>query len=706
MYGEKPDISNHQQFGCEAFLYRSDSQHKGKWDARAEKAVFVDYPTNQKGYLLWCPARGPNAIVSTTNCYFGTRLPYATRPAVELIPGSANDLPLPQRPATLDLEELRGVPDPRVIGTYQGHLVVSGSGWSTPRLLAPSDFMSALVFTHANELSSAHLSLVESYNLMDISMPADVFSQEVPHTRPVPKNLAAALSPQFVGEYGPAIDKENAGFKKHECFEVVRLPEGAKCLPTQWIFTRKRDGSPKARFVIGGHRQVMGKDYFENKNYCSVLSSMDNRLLLALAASQNWHLFQTDVVQAFLHGHLDDVDIYIEPPARYACPASCVLKLRKAIYGLHQASVKFKQEVVAWFRANGYQPVNDSETIWIKRVPEKRNQEGSIVSGGVIIHALYADDFLHFTDNPMLYQSFREDFRKRFDIKSGSVSVYLGNKVTVDRACQKIVLDQEEYLNEVLDKFGMQDSASVPTPMVARLSAVNSGEKLDSKAHELYRAIVGSLLYLACWSRPDIAFAISELSRFVSAPCHTHMVAAKHLLRYLNGTKQLGLVYSAPSDRVNILWGYVDSDWAGCPDSRKSTSGYALMLNGAAISWKSKRQSVIALSSAEAEFVAASSMVQEVIYTRRILERLGFPQPEPTPVFEDNRTCIAWSEGSVGGSDRAKHIDLRAHFVHDAVDKKFLKLVPIDSASNVADQLTKPLGSTMLPPLRKRLMGL
>ena len=101
MYGEKPDISNHQQFGCEAFLYRPDSQHKGKWDAREKKAEFVGYPTNQKGYLLWCPARGPNAIVSTTNCYFGTRVPNATLPAVELIPGSANDLPLPQRPAAL-----------------------------------------------------------------------------------------------------------------------------------------------------------------------------------------------------------------------------------------------------------------------------------------------------------------------------------------------------------------------------------------------------------------------------------------------------------------------------------------------------------------------------------------------------------------------------------------------------------------------------
>ena len=123
------------------------------------------------------------------------------------------------------------------------------------------------------------------------------------------------------------------------------------------------------------------------------------------------------------------------------------------------------------------------------------------------------------------------------------------------------------------------------------------------------------------------------------------MIAATHLLRYLNGTQKRGLVYSAPTDCVNLVWGNVDSDWAGCPESRKSTSSYALMLNGAAISWKSKRQSVIALSSAEAEFVAASSMVQEVIYNRRLLEKLGFSQPEPTSVFVDNSTCIAWSEG-------------------------------------------------------------
>ena len=189
------------------------------------------------------------------------------------------------------------------------------------------------------------------------------------------------------------------------------------------------------------------------------------------------------------------------------------------------------------------------------------------------------------------------------------------------------------------------------------------------------------------------------------------MAAVKHQLRYLQGSRELGLKYSKPGnsgprDRPNMLWGFVDSDWAGCPDSRRSTSGYALMLNGAAISWKSKRQSVVALSTAEAEFIAASTMVQEVIYARRLLDQLGFPQPEPTPIYEDNTTCIKWSEGSVGGSDRAKHIDLREHFVHEAVDKKILKLEPVDSADNAADLLTKPLLKAPFWPLRKLLLGL
>jgi hypothetical protein len=156
----------------------------------------------------------------------------------------------------------------------------------------------------------------------------------------------------------------------------------------------------------------------------------------------------------------------------------------------------------------------------------------------------------------------------------------------------------------------------------------------------------------------------------------------------------------------NVLWGYVDSDWAGCPDSRRSTSGFVFMLNGAAISWRSKRQPTVALSTAEAEYISASAMVQEVIYLRTFLTNLGFPQTEPTCVFADNETCIAWSEGSVGGSERAKHVDLRVHFVHEAREAGHLVLTKLESKLNAADILTK--AST--PPdvfsdLRRRILG-
>jgi len=222
-----------------------------------------------------------------------------------------------------------------------------------------------------------------------------------------------------------------------------------------------------------------------------------------------------------------------------------------------------------------------------------------------------------------------------------------------------------------------------------------------------YRVMVGSLLYLACWTRPDISFAVSELSRFVADPGQNHMLSTKRVLRYLRGTKDLGLQYTRPTGSLaNRLYGYVDSDWAGCADTRKSTTGYVLMLNGAVISWKSKRQNVVALSSAEAEFMAASSLVQEVIYVRKLLHNLGFSQESPTEIGEDNRTCIAWSEGSVGGSDRAKHIDLRRHFVHEAVKEKILTLKAIKSEDNIADLLTKPLPEQPFKLLRKQLLGL
>ena len=290
------------------------------------------------------------------------------------------------------------------------------------------------------------------------------------------------------------------------------------------------------------------------------------------------------------------------------------------------------------------------------------------------------------------------------------MDLFLGIQVHVDKVKGTISMNQTHYIDACLDKFGMSSANEVSKPMATRLSTTDQPQVIVTDDHQRYRGIVGSLLYLANWTRVDIAFAVSELSRFVSNPGKSHLEAAQRVLRYLKKTKHLSINFSRPVPMTsgiqpNILWGYVDSDWAGCPDTRRSTSAYVLMLNGAAVSWRSKRQTTVALSTAEAEFVAASSLVQEVIYVRKFLQNLGFPQQEPTIIFEDNECCVAWSEGSVGGSERAKHIDLRKHFVHDAVAAKILQLRKIDTKDNAADLLTKPLDQDSVALHRKNLMG-
>jgi hypothetical protein len=453
---------------------------------------------------------------------------------------------------------------------------------------------------------------------------------------------------------------------------------------------------------LRGDWQKEGVDFFKYKTYSAVLNSRENRTLYALAAANKWHMFSSDITQAFTYGKLD-VPLFCHPPPGFGCPPGTVLSLNYCLYGAKQAPACFKGVSTEFMKSEGFTAVNDSQTVWIKT-------HGS----SVLINAWFVDDVHHCTNDLAMYRSFRKRFEKRFDLKSDDhIDVYLGNRLLHDREKGTVTVSQEHYLLACLEKYGLANCNGVDKPITTRLTIQDQPETANVTDQEPYRAMVGSLLYLSNWTRPDISFAVSELSRFVSNPGKPHLEAAKRVFRYLKKTMHLGLVFRSsaslpglPEIPSNTLWGYVDSDWAGCPDSRRSTSGFVFMLNGAAISWRSKRQPTVALSSAEAEFISASAMVQEVIYLRKFLGNLGFPQTLPTSVFADNETCIAWSEGSVGGSERAKHVDLRMHFVHEARAAGHLQLHKIDSKLNCADILTK--AST--PPdvfteLRRRIMG-
>ena len=533
---------------------------------------------------------------------FGNVCPKSTKSPLELLNVPSQIIP-DFTPWALSVEDLSLTTQIRIVESEDINLLLALEGVGF-RQMKSKNLPVLLKHTLEKNLTSIHTMLTESCYIFDALVPEAIGSWgETSANNKIPRNIVQALSPEFVKEWGPAIDKENEGFVSHNCFTPMVLPSGSRKLPGIWVFTRKRDGLAKARFCVGGHKQIIGLDYFANRNYCAVLSSRDLRLLLALAAVENYEIYQTDIVQAFLYGELEEnVDIYIEPPARYPCPEGQVLKLNRAIYGLHQAPVRFKKELNEWFMSQKYTTANDAQTVWFKRG----------IGNLIIIHLLYTDDFLHFTNCKSLFLDFQRKFKDRFDTKTGNLDSYLGTRIIQDRSKLSIEFNQSEYIEELLDRYKMADCTSVGTPIIQRFSIDDTSMKLTVEDQALYRNMIGSILYLSCWSRPDIAYAVSELSRFVSSPTHNHLVGAKHLLRYLKGSKDLSLHFSAPTDhriQPHILWGYVDSDWAGCPDTRKSTSGYVLMLNGAAIAWKSKRQTILALSTAEAEFIAASSMI-------------------------------------------------------------------------------------------------
>ena len=708
LYGTKPDVSKCQPFGTECFLYvREDQRQDRKFDARGEPAIYCGRSTmdNRSSYVLYVPGRPRPTFVCSNNVTFGNKCPMA-KDSPDFIDNGDIVLDFPPE---ANVSEISSSSVDSILDQTETHYILQMTDDSVKSMIKPvfeASFVRAQngTWSHKNAKIMNQLLFLQEANVFTSD---SFFNAESVHFTDTAKfvdpiSYADAMSRSDAKLWQDAFDKEMNGLVNRNVFTVVDRPVDRNPLGTTMIYKYKIDRvkntvTRKCRLCLRGDWQKEGVDFFKHKTFSAVLNSRENRTLYSLAAANNWHMFSSDITQAFTYGKLD-VPLYCLPPAGFDCPKGTVFGLNYCLYGAKQAPACFKAVLTEFMLSEGFTACNDAQTVWVKR----QNQS-------VLYNATFVDDVQHCTNDLAMYRSFRKRFEKKFDLKSDDhIDVYLGNRIVQDRAKGTVTMSQEHYLMSCLEKFGLSDCNGADKPISSRLTVQDQPEVTNSTAQELYRGMVGSLLYLASWTRPDIAFAVSELSRFVSNPGKPHLEAAKRVFRYLKKTMHLGLVYrSSPSEMPpNTLWGYVDSDWAGCPDTRRSTSGFVFMLNGAAISWRSKRQPTVALSSAEAEFISASALVQEVIYLRKFLANLGYPQTAPTPIFADNETCIAWSEGSVGGSERAKHIDLRVHFVHEARAAGHLELCKLESKVNAADILTK--AST--PPdvfsdLRRRIMG-
>lgn len=257
---------------------------------------------------------------------------------------------------------------------------------------------------------------------------------------------------------------------------------------------------------------------------------------------------------------------------------------------------------------------------------------------------------------------------------------------------------QKKYAMEILDRFEMKTCNSVGTPIEPGLKLTKDPK--GKKVHNtLFKQIVGSLMYLTA-TRPDIMYAVSLISRYMENPTEVHLLAAKRIFRYLKGTADLGILYKKGAN--SSLIGFSDSDYAGDLDDRKSTSGFVFMMGSGAISWSSKKQQIVTLSTTEAEFVAAASSSCQAIWLQRLLEVLHNQQQGPTLIHCDNVSAIKLSKNPVMHG-KSKHIDVRYHFLRDLCKDGIIDLVFCKSEEQTADILTKPLKPAVFIKLRSQL---
>jgi hypothetical protein len=372
------------------------------------------------------------------------------------------------------------------------------------------------------------------------------------------------------------------------------------------------------------------------------------RTILSLVAVEYLHLEQLDVKTTFLHGDLEE-EIYMQQPQGYEVKGkeNLVCRLKKSLYGLKQAPRQWYLKFDRFMTEHGYSRCHSDHCVYFKKLE----------NGSFIILLLYVDDMLVAGSNMQDINVLKKKLANSFAMKDlGAAKKILGMRITRDRKNRKLTLSQGEYTEKVLERFRMQNAKLVSTPLASHFKLTKemcpkTQEEIEYMSRVPYSSAVGSLMYAMVCTRPDIAHAVGVVSRYMNNPGKEHWEAVKWILRYLRGTANHALCFGGSE---TVLQGYVDSDMAGDKDSRRSTTGYVFTIGGTTVSWISKLQKVVALSTTEAEYVAATEASKEMIWLQRFMEELGKKQ-ENSRLYCDSESAIHLAKNSTFHS-KTKHI--------------------------------------------------
>ncbi|GMI79954.1 hypothetical protein HRI_001664700 [Hibiscus trionum] len=504
----------------------------------------------------------------------------------------------------------------------------------------------------------------------------------------IPKSYEEAVQNP---KWKKAIEEEIEALQKNGTWTITDLPQGKRTVGCKWVFTIKynSDGTiqrHKARLVAKGFTQTYGIDFKETFAPVAKLNSV--RILLSLAVNCDWKLHQLDIKNAFLNGNLEE-EVYMEIPSgvKGTGQPQKVCKLAKSLYGLKQSPRAWFERFTKVILKNGFKQSSADHTLFSKVTSSNKR----------VILIVYVDDIIMTGDDEEEVSKLKNFLSREFEIKDlGSLRYFLGMEVA--RTSKGLIINQRKYILDLLKETGLLGCKPADTPMEAGLKFNKPGTGLAADKG-LYQRLVGKLIYLSL-TRPDISFPVNVISQYMTEPRQEHMDAAKRILRYLKGTPGHGLFFKKSQDRTVKI--YTDSSWAGELTDRRSTSGYCSFVWGNLVTWKSKKQTVVSRSSAEAELRALALGICEGIWLLKFLRELGMAQDESFEIFCDNQSTIQIAKNPVQ-HDRTKHIEIDRHFIAEKLAKGTVSLNYIPTEEQVADTLTKPLPKALFSNFLSKL---
>ena len=654
---KKPDISNMHIFGSTCFAY---IQNPSKLEPRSEKGIFIGYDPQSPAYLIYFPES--EEIKRVRSVIFHETTPLNA--SDEFKKEENNDILYsecfsPSSPQNIDeggkgdnseiLPETENAPRRQV---------------KTPKYL--EDFI-----LDSDYSDKANCSIDYCYRIRDI-----------------PKTYEEAMISPEANKWQNAMSEEMTALTDNDTYQLTPIPKDKKVIGGRWVYAVKigpnGEEKFKARYVAKGYSQIENIDYKETFSPTAKITSI--RMLAQIAVEENLILHQMDFKTAYLNADID-CDIYLEQPKGFTQTneqnEKLVFKLKKSLYGLKQSGRNWNNLLQKFLTGQNFQQSLNDYCVYTR-----------ISRDSKIIILSWVDDLLIAVSDLKNLNDIKRNLAQNFKMKDlGQLKYFLGIEFEFDE--NTIKMSQTKYLQRILDRFGMSDCnpKTVPCDMSTNKNNITDSKELPN--NRIYREIVGSLIYAMICTRPDLCYIVTKLSQHLEKPTKEHLNLCKHVLKYIKGTLNQTLNFKKIKNEL-CLSGFCDSDWANS-DDRKSISGYCFRLNddGPLISWKSKKQSTVALSTCEAEYMALCYAMQEANFLRQLFRDFTDAYKPKTNIFVDNQGAIALAKNPIH-HQRSKHIDVKYHYIRDQILENNITLEYIPSSENVADIFTKPVNKIRL----------